>query len=390
MPVPRYCPNPECPNHHAPRRRWRVRFGSYHTIAHGLVRRYRCNDCGKTMGDQTESLHYYAKRRLPLRKVADDFCAGAPMREIGRRRGYSPTAVQNALLRIGRQAMAAQVHMLSELHERKAVVFDGLRTFVTSQDYPCDITTTVDREGETILTMTHSIFRRGGRKTEKQSKRTREKYAIWRPKRGSMNRDMSLLVNELWDYLRPAGNQGALIDTDENPLYKSAVAANRVTRHFSAVGLVQHRQTPSTMPRTTLNPLFPVNYVDRLLRHRVKENMRETIAFGRHAVMQMHRAWIFAWDHNLRREHRVKAPERGVHAEQDSVSSEVILRLRGEYFSRRLRVKELSVPTSIRRVWVGEIPTPPVRWKRERQKGSNVRIPKFARRDLPPAHQHSR
>ena len=29
------------------------------------------------------------------------------------------------------------------------------------------------------------------------------------------------------------------------------------------------------------NPLFAVNYLERLLRHRLKEHTRETIAFGR-------------------------------------------------------------------------------------------------------------
>ena len=219
MPLPYFCPNHSCRNHSDPPRHWRIRYGSYATAAHGDVQRYQCRACGSTMSNQTESLHYFAKRRLPLKAVTDSFCAGASLREIARLYRVSPMAVQNGLLRIGRQAMAAQLRLLASMNERSHLVFDGLRSCVTSQDYPCDITTVVDAAGETILTMTHSIFTRGGRKTRKQERRTRLKYQVWRPEPGGVSGDISLLVNELWDYLRPRGTLGVLIDTDEHPLY---------------------------------------------------------------------------------------------------------------------------------------------------------------------------
>ena len=132
------------------------------------------------------------------------------------------------------------------------------------------------------------------------------------------------------------------------------------------------------------NPLFPANYVDRLLRHRMKEHTRETIAFGRHATMQMCRAWLFAWDHNSRREYRVRRPEEGVHLGQGSVSAaggRQIARLNRSFFTRRVDLAETAVTDSIRRVWLNELTTPPVRW-RVGQKGTSVRVPAFARRDL--------
>ena len=70
-------------------------------------------------------------------------------------------------------------------------------------------------------------------------------------------------------------------------------------------GRLTVRLTPGTAARTTTNRLFAVNYVDRMIRHRVKEHTRESIGLGRNATMQMHRMWIFAWDHNVRQPHRV-------------------------------------------------------------------------------------
>ncbi|MFP4114456.1 MAG: hypothetical protein ACOC2Y_07215 [Spirochaetota bacterium] len=53
--------------------------------------------------------------------------------------------------------------------------------------------------------------------------------------------------------------------------------------------MLKIEQTPSTSPRTIGNPLFPVNYVDRMIGHRVKEQTRESNAVGRRARTTTHR-----------------------------------------------------------------------------------------------------
>ena len=386
MPIPHFCPNPQCPNHDYPRGHWRVRFGSYPTIAHGTVRRYRCRRCGKTMGDQTESVHYFAKRRLPLRAVVDSLMGGSCQRVIARRYGFSTMAVHNAILRLGRQAMAAQVILLDHLPPRSVVVFDGLRSCVTSQDYPCDITTVVEPVGEMILSMTHAVMHRGGRMTKLQRTRMTEKRRTWAPRNGCVSRSISLIGREIGDYLRPPIPKPARINTDKNPLYHQIISTSPLFCHYRKAKLLQHRRISSEAPRTMANPLFPVNYVDRLIRHRVKEHTRESIAIGRHSVMQMHRAWIFAWDHNARREHRVKAPFAGVHADFTGVALQTIGEATRSFFTRRLRPRGCLIPESIRQVWLGLLDTPPVRWKKG-QSGTTVRIPRFARRDLTLMHQ---
>lgn len=333
------------------------------------------------MSDQTESVHYFAKRRLPLRAVAASILGGSSMREVARRYGVSVMSIQNGVLRLGRQSMAAQVRLLSDLNEITDVAFDGLRSFVTSQDYPCDITTTVDSQSETILTMTHAVFRRGGNMRPSQKQRIAKKDARWKPKQGTMKNAISLQVNELWDYVRPAFPEAATVDTDENPLYASILRWNAVMRHFEGAGLATHVRTPSTAPRTFENRLFPVNYVDRLLRHRLKEHCRETIAFGRHAVMQMHRAWIFAWDHNCRREHRVKRPCDGVHATYGCMEKDHLAGVTREFFERRIRLRDVAVPESIRKVWLADLQTPPIRWRMGQTVGS-IHVSRFAVRDL--------
>lgn len=381
MPVPLRCRRRSCPYHRSPPPGWCSLYGSYFTHAHGWVQRYRCRHCGATASDQTESMHYFAKRRLPLLALWHSLLEGASLRECARRYHITPPTIQTALLRLGRQAMAAHLQLLSSLKPRSALVYDGLRSCVTSQDYPCDITTVVEPEGEMILTMTHTVTRRGGTMTEAQKQRVEAKEKVWSPAAGTMSADLSAVYKELWDYLRPCGDLPAVLDSDEQPLYASLLAENLVARHWMSCRLLVHRRTPGSAPRTIENPLFAVNYVDRLLRHRLREHTRESIAIGRQASLQMHRAWIFAYDHNCQREYRVKRPELGTHAAQGAVDEKVVREVNAEFFTRRKTVRIASVPDTITRVWMAELPTPPVRWK-TKQKGTSVRIPYYAIDDL--------
>lgn len=384
MPHPTHCPNPACPAYHSAHPRWSRPFGCYHTIAHGTIQRFRCRLCGRTCSTQTESMHFAAKRHLPLQAICACLLEGASQREIARRYRVSPMTIHNAVIRLGRQAIAAHTVMLSHLIPRRRLVFDGLRSFVTSQDYPCDLTTLVDADSETILAVTHGVFRRGGRTTRAQRRRVLAKRERWTIPTGTMRRSISMIWNELWHYLAYRANAPAVIDTDCHTGYRRIAERSVIFMHMRATNLAEHRRTPARAPRTMMNPLFPVNYVDRLIRHRLREHTRETIAFGRHSAMQLYRMWVFAWDLNTRRPRRVKHPKAGVHAAHGPLANEGLRRVRAinrEFFRRRVDVLGCAIPESLADAWQARVVTPPHRWV-SGQRGTTVRVPAYCRRDL--------
>ncbi|MFW5849130.1 MAG: hypothetical protein ACOCXN_05095, partial [Spirochaetota bacterium] len=63
--------------------------------------RFVCKHCGKGMGMQTESMHYYAKRRLDLADILSRVHGGSSLRDIGRELGCSRMAIANAVVRLG-------------------------------------------------------------------------------------------------------------------------------------------------------------------------------------------------------------------------------------------------------------------------------------------------
>jgi len=384
VPVPRHCPNPGCTNYHAPRRGWFYHHGSYETVAHGTVTRYRCKQCGRTCSSQTESIFYYTKRRLNLPIVYSRLRGGSSLRDIARSFGVSRTAVTTSLFRLGRQAIAAHALLTQGVGFSQFVAFDGLLSFVTSQDFPCHLTTSVDSTSEFIFTMTHAIVRRGGTLTPKQRRRLREKERVWRPKKGALTRAISLLIRELvssYDGWR--SGLPMICDTDEHPLYRTLLKRDIGFGFFKRHDLARHRLTSSRAARTPTNPLFPVNLVDMLLRHRMKEHTRETIAFGRHAVHQMHRAWIFAYDHNYGQPWRVKAGDLSKRrAAVLGIAEAATRRATREFFSRRIDLRGVLVADSMVQVWLGKMESPPVRWRQGQREARKVRVPKFAIRDL--------
>ena len=378
MPRPRFCRNLDCPNAYHPPPNWLARAGTYDTLAHGTVQRYVCKRCGKGMGEQTESMHYYANRRLDLGEILSRVRGGSSLRDIGREMGCSRTAVANAVLRLGRQAMASHVALLTGLELPGEVVFDGLVSAVGSRDHPSQIHTLVNRSVELLLAMTHAVSERGGERTAAQKRRIEAKRRVWKPRAGGLLESIRLLVNEL---PRFTGVRAITIDTDENPLYPSAIDGELALRWHRDLGRLKVRRTPGNAPRTIFNPLFPVNYVDRMIRHRVKEHTRESIALGRHSAMQMHRMWIFAWDHNVRQPYRVNDLSCRCRALEAGASERALAKLTREFMTRRCSLRRLRVPESIRRVWLAQLDTPPVRW-RKAPLGRGLTIRKYARLDL--------
>lgn len=386
MSQPRYCRNPECPNAWTRASDWFWRDGFYRTAAHGAVRRFRCKRCGTSLSEQTESMHYYAKRRLDLKSISNRIRGGASLRDIGRCNGCSRTAIATAVMRLGRQAIASHCSMLCGCDPFPRLVFDGLSSAVGSRDYTAHITTLVEATTEMVLAITHCITDRGGKKTKAQARRIAERSKHWRPKVRGLTDAISLLAREIPRFSSLI--DGIQIYTDEFPYYPIAIAADLALSWYAAHRKLQVTTTPATARRDTANPLFPVNYVDRMIRHRVKEHTRESIAVGRNATMQMYRMWIFAWDHNVGQPHRVKPAHDECRAVKAGIASKLVAQVKREFYTRRRSVRHVLIPESMRTVWMATLDTPQLRWKSGKTEKQFV-VPAYAQRDLRFANPHA-
>ena len=306
------------------------------------------------------------------------------MRDIARELGCSRTAIANAVLRLGRQAMGAHALLLPSIPSSRVLCFDGLVSSLTGCDYPSQITTLGDSTTELLLAMSHCVTHRGGTRTDSQRRRITERTKVWSPPRGALTQSISLLVEELSRFLQPGG---VLIDTDKHPIYARVMRRDLAFRWYRSHRLLSHRTTVSTAPRTTANPLFLMNYLDRMIRHRMKEHTRESIAFARNATMQMHRMWIFAWDHNCCQPMRVRRTQDSSRAGHAGLPKGILSKLKRQFYTRRVIPTGAPMPESMRLVWTARLASPPVRWKTQ-QLTYGPSIPAFALRDLNRSYPH--
>ena len=307
------------------------------------------------------------------------------MRDIGRELGCSRTAVANAVLRLGRQAMAMHLDLIAGLECSGRLSFDGLVSAVCSRDYQAQINTLADSETEMLLLLTHCVTHRGGTFTARQRRRIEERRSVWQPSTGSLTASISQLINELPRFSRDSRLH---IDTDEHPLYRRLIDSDLALRWFDRANLLSVRRTPGSAARTVENPLFLMNYIDRMIRHRMTEHTRESIALARNSTMQMHRMWIFAWDHNARQPLRVANPQSRSRAQNAGISESRLTRMHRQFFSRRHSLRGLVVPRPIRSVWTASLPTPPVRWTGPHKRRRPV-VPAYALLDLSLARPHA-
>ncbi len=267
---PPHCPRGNCPSH-SKNVAWTFRRNGFYTrlAEPRRIPRYTCVVCGANFSFQSFQATYYLKRPdllvpLVLRLVA---CSG--FRQIARDFGVSHTTVMRLSERLGRHCLLFLWRDLQRLRLGEPVVIDGFESFAHSQYYPCHFHLAIGAQSHFTYAFTDSELRRKGRMTDAQKRRRAELEALHgRPDPRSVEKEIAELV-----HLLPQSEGPLEVRSDEHPAYPRGLRRAGVD--------VKHEVTPSTAPRTTSNPLFPVNLMDLLIRHCSGNHKRETIGFSK-------------------------------------------------------------------------------------------------------------
>ncbi len=99
--LPVNCPNPHCQNHDGVPSDWLRPHGAYVTKAFGMVPRYKCIACGRTVSAQTASPHKFSKQPLPFQSVARAV-ESRSLQEAAKLFGVSTAVIRNHLDRLER------------------------------------------------------------------------------------------------------------------------------------------------------------------------------------------------------------------------------------------------------------------------------------------------
>jgi len=156
-----------------------------------------------------------------------------------------------------------------------------------------------------------------------------------------------------WDGLRRVIGEVEL-HTDEHPLYHSLIAA-------ASIEHLHHLRTNSQLARNHANPLFAVNYFERLVRKDMVNHRRKSICFARDDRNMLSR---FAWymcAHNYFKPKRISS--RAKQTEQRHYShiideSAELKRWKPMIFDKRLLLSFSAVRGFDREVWLKQVASP--------------------------------
>jgi len=349
---PLFCPNSNCPNHQGLRDKdWFRSFGYYRTKAHGTVKRYVCQNCGKSFSDQTFRLSYYLKLDLSFKDLLFRISACEGIRAIARSYSVTDKVIANRVGRLARQVIGAIAELRSFGRLSEDLAADGFESFIRSQYSPNNIHHLIGTSSQYVYACDLAHLRRKGRMTAAQrSKRERleaGEIGFGQEIISSFERICATIQD-----LR-AQKEEVILHTDEKREYQTVLKQNRYLD-----GKVRHKTTSSRRARTFRNPLWPVNYYDRELRKDQASHVRETTRWANEANNCMERIYLYAGYHNFFKPFRIKQRDKRTHAEAAGFDALKIKSIKNRFFTKRYFFSKVPFSPSEWLVWLRGYRTP--------------------------------
>lgn len=354
-----FCPNSKCINH-SPKSsaRWFSYHGTYSSCGQ-LRQRYRCKCCGKTFSERSLSIDYWTHRNIDYLELITHFASGYSVRGLARFFRTSTQTIQNRFGRLARNIIATTTSLHHTLKLKEHLVADGFEGFCVSQDFPNNIHLLAGKESQFLYGFNYALLRRKGRKTEVQKERCAKLYPLVDFTRHTIKHTFAELLTQMMNVAHQASSFE--LYTDEKRQYKFALREDPFTSQLRVKRLFSHITINSRLPRTILNDLFSVNYLDREVRKDLAEYHRETVCFPRNVNNTLERLCVYFFHHNFIKRYRVGVVgEERTHAEVAGVEKPQVNRMLNEVVTRRSFYHDGSVTYGgfFDELWCRQLPTP--------------------------------
>lgn len=358
--IPPFCANPACRHHnHGPSDPYTdyLSWGTYSTKTFGVVPRFRCTSCGTTFSHQTFRVDYWLKRVYDYDDLTERLASCSSIRAIGRAYRVAGKSIQNRIGRGARQALALESRQSSLRHPQENLAADGFESFCVSQYFPNNIQLLVGQESQFVYEADYAALRRKGRMREDQRRRREELERRFLPEPRAIERSFGRIAMASLSVLSDGGLASLTLWTDEKGEYKRALGGSSISAALEDEGRLVHRTVSSRAARTVMNPLFPVNYLDRELRKDLHEHARETSCFGRNVNSQMERLTLYLYYHNYVKRHRTRGDPRP-HAALAGYAMEEIEAEGGRLWEERAWLTRTELTESGMETWLRKRRTP--------------------------------
>ena len=288
-----------------PGERWCILYGFHQTDVVGPVQRFKCLFCGKSFCERSFHIDFYTKKLADYHEILTRNASGESVSAIARNLGLRPNCVTNRINRLARNCLAFHSSMLRSHPLADDLVADGFESFDRSQYFPNNINILVGARSQFLYAFTHTTLRRKGRMTRTQKRRRAELERVYRAPRRGVEDSFARLCRVIPSLWSRSSRPTLHFITDLHPAYPRALArvpslaVAMERREFS------HHAFSSTIPRTVVNPLFAVNYMDREIRKDQAAHRRESTCFCRNTANGLSRMAVYLVWHNYMKPHRI-------------------------------------------------------------------------------------
>jgi len=267
---PPCCPHRACSQHLRPRPDFCVRAGTYHPKCRSHpVQRYRCRHCRRTFSRQTFRADYRDHKPDRNARLFMLIASGVGIRQSSRQIGLTLRNTQNKLRKIARHLRRLNLNLRSKLEGPARFHFDELETYEGQRNArPLTVPVLIESSSRYIVWAESGTIRPRGKMTPKRVKAILESQRRHGIRRDRSRRAIRRTLNRGADLLEDSTR--LVLETDEKSSYPD------LARRAFRTARLSHVKTNSKLPRTSWNPLFPINHEEAVMRDLMGRMRRES------------------------------------------------------------------------------------------------------------------
>lgn len=293
---PPRCPRSDCRRHADPRPDFCVFNGFYHPKCRAHpVPRFVCKTCGKGFSRQTFRADYRDHKPQLNAEVFRLLASGVGLRQTARLIGLSLRCTELKFRKIARHLQGLNANLRGPLPPDSSLQLDELETYECRRNTrPLTLPVLIDAKTYFVIAAESAPIRPRGKMTPAR----RRAIAADEKKSGPRKDESRAAIRRTLaaGARMVEGLSSVVLYTDEKSSYPGLAR-----EAFGADRLIHHT-TRSDVPRTTWNPLFPINHTEAMARDLMGRLRRESWLVSKQGwCLDLHLQILMAYRNYVRR-----------------------------------------------------------------------------------------
>jgi transposase-like protein len=246
--------------HRAPEGRFWQKNGHYSTLSqHRPIQRFRCKRCGKGFSRQTFRVCYRDRKPHLNDAIFKALCSGAGIRQTARMLRVNRRTVAAKLAKIGRQLRCLHANLCGDLPRLLEIHLDELETFEgCRRTRPVTVPIAIESHSYFVLALRSAPLPPRGMLDARHQRIKQQDEKRFGKRRNGSAEALAAVLGQVAEHCDQV--EQVVLKSDRKTSYPG------LAKQAFGEGRLIHLRTSSKAPRTTFNPLFPINLTNAMVR----------------------------------------------------------------------------------------------------------------------------